>query len=337
MSVLSPYLTDHNTFRIRAKARGVYPLESIDGLIDFLKGHRNEPYLVLGQGSNVLFTEDYPHDVALVRWLGKRIEPYSETEALLIAAAGEPWHELVMWSLHQQLGGLENLALIPGSTGAAPLQNIGAYGVEVKDVFEWCKAIHRNTLEERIFTFDQCDFGYRESVFKKDLKDQYIITEVALRLSKKNHQLNTSYAPLKAWFEERNNQTPITPLDIAEAVCHIRSSKLPDPKVLGNAGSFFKNPVISAAQAQLLRTQNESTPLYPQADGRFKVAAGWLIEKLQLKGFSMGQAGVHDKQALVLINKGEASGREIFELSAYIKQQVTQTYGIELEEEVTIF
>jgi UDP-N-acetylmuramate dehydrogenase len=337
MSAQSTSLTPYNTFSISVTARAVYALTSIQQLRQFLESHQAEPYLILGQGSNVLFTNDYPNDVALVRWKGKAIERLSDTEALLIAAAGEPWHDLVMWSLHQGLGGLENLALIPGSMGAAPIQNIGAYGVELKDVFEWCKALDRTTLEERIFNFEDCAFGYRDSIFKNELKDRYIITEVALRLSQNIHAVNTAYAPLKQWFEQFPSTTPIRPIDVAEAVCAIRSSKLPDPKVIGNAGSFFKNPVVSAEKAEQLRSLDSETPLYPQSDGSFKVAAGWLIDRLKLKGFKRGKAAVHHKQALVLVNTGGASGKEIFDLSAHIKQRVAETYGIELEEEVTIY
>lgn len=337
MSTSVPLLNDYNTFKVSAKARSVHSLSSLAELHQFLKSHPSEPYLFLGQGSNVLFTCDYPYDAALVRWLGKQVQLISETEALLIAAAGEPWHELVMWSLHQGLGGLENLALIPGSMGAAPIQNIGAYGVELKDMFEWCKAVHRTTLEVKTFTFEDCAFGYRDSIFKNELKDQYVITEVALRLSRNVHRVNTSYSPLQQWFDQVSLHAPIRPLDVAEAVCSIRRSKLPDPKVIGNAGSFFKNPVVSAQKAKELRVQYPETPLYPQDNGSFKVAAGWLIDQLHLKGFKMGKAAVHDKQALVLINSGGASGREIVDLSIHIKQRVAETYGIELEEEVTIY
>lgn len=337
MNTSVPLLTDYNTFKVGAKARSVHSLSSIAQLRLFLESHVSEPYLFLGQGSNVLFTRDYPYDVALVRWRGKQVKLLSETEALLIAAAGEPWHELVMWSLQQGLGGLENLALIPGSMGAAPIQNIGAYGVELKDVFEWCKAMHRTTLEERTFAFEECAFGYRDSVFKNELKDQYIITEVALRLSRNVHSINITYSPLQDWFAQAQTTTPISPLAVAEAVCSIRKAKLPDPKVIGNAGSFFKNPVISSEKAKELLSQNSETPIYPQPNGSFKVAAGWLIDQLHLKGFKMGKAAVHDKQALVLVNTGGASGKELFDLSTHIKQRVSETYRIELEVEVTIF
>ncbi|MGA0012305.1 MAG: UDP-N-acetylmuramate dehydrogenase [Flavobacteriaceae bacterium] len=337
MSELSPLLNDFTTFGVAAKAKSVHALSSKAELHQFLKSPQSEYSLFLGQGSNVLFSNDYPYAVALVRWKGKQVKFLSDSEALLIASAGEPWHELVMWSLNQGLGGLENLALIPGSTGAAPIQNIGAYGVELKDVFEWCKAVHRTTLVERTFDAEECGFGYRESIFKNELKDQYVLTEVALRLSRNAHRVNTSYSPLQQWFDQASLHAPISPLEVAEAVCSIRRSKLPDPKVFGNAGSFFKNPVISAQKAKELSAHYPETPLYPQANGSFKVAAGWLIDRLNLKGFKMGKAAVHEKQALVLINSGGASGREILDLSAHIKKSVAETYGIELEEEVTIY
>ena len=248
------------------------------------------------------------------------------------AQAGENWHAFVCWTLDQGYGGLENLSLIPGNVGTAPIQNIGAYGVELKDVFVSCTALNRNHLTVQDFDLAQADFGYRSSYFKTEGKNQYVICAVRFRLTKCNHRLATSYGAISSALGD----TSPSPQNIAKAVIAIRQSKLPDPAVLGNSGSFFKNPVLNKSDFDRLQEDYPKLPHYPQADGTVKVPAGWLIDTLGFKGKRRGDAGVHEHQALVLVNHGNAKGKEILALAEEIQAAVKTTFGIALEAEVNI-
>jgi UDP-N-acetylmuramate dehydrogenase len=246
--------------------------------------------------------------------------------------AGENWHDFVCWTLEQGYGGLENLSLIPGNVGTSPIQNIGAYGVELKDIFESCTALDCHNLTQRTFTREDAQFGYRSSFFKTKGKGQYVISAVQFRLTKKAHEINTSYGAIKEALGNKES----TPQNIAHAVISIRQSKLPNPAKLGNSGSFFKNPVITKAQFNQLLTTYPKLPSYPQKNGEVKVLAGWLIDQLGYKGKRIGDAGVHKKQALVLVNYGNASGQEILALAQKIQAAVKESFNISIEAEVNI-
>lgn len=296
----------------------------------------NRPKLfVLSGGSNLLLTAPIEALVLYMNIQGKTILQDDGQTAIVQAMAGENWHELVMWSLSMGLGGLENLALIPGKCGTTPIQNIGAYGVELKDVFHACEALEMSTGQLRRFTSEDCNFGYRDSFFKREGKGAYIITSIALRLTRTNHKLSTSYGAIQSELSQMGITEP-TPPDVAQAVIAIRQSKLPDPAVLGNSGSFFKNPVIGTEQYTALKKRFPELPGYPQNEGMTKVPAGWLIEKCGFKGYRKGDAGVHEKQALVLVNYGSASGKELLDLAHSIQDKVLRTYGIDLIPEVNI-
>jgi UDP-N-acetylmuramate dehydrogenase len=249
--------------------------------------------------------------------------------------AGENWHEFVLWCLQYNFGGIENLSLIPGNIGTAPIQNIGAYGVELKDVFLSCEAIHVKDQSLRRFSKTDCNFGYRESVFKQDSKGEYIITSVNLELTKVNHKLRIDYGAIKTELEASNIDKPKIQ-DVSNAVIAIRQSKLPDPKEIGNSGSFFKNPIISTAQFNKLEENFPAAPSYKISDKEVKVPAGWLIEKAGFKGKRFNDYGVHNKQALVLVNYGNASGKDIFELAKLIQKTVKRIFNIAIETEVNI-
>ena len=273
--------------------------------------------------------------VLYINTRGKSIISETKDSVSVKVMAGENWHDLVLWTLDQDYGGLENLSLIPGKTGTAPIQNIGAYGVELKDVFESCEAMDVSSLEIREFSKEDCNFGYRDSFFKQEGKGKYIITSVTFTLSRRNHLLNTSYAPLKAALEENNITSP-TIQDVSRAVIQIRSSKLPDPKKIGNSGSFFKNPVVAEDQWKILIKKFPAMPYYPQINGGYKIPAAWLIDSCGFKGKRMGDAGVHKNQALVLVNYGNASGNDILSLARTIQETVELKFGIKLLPEVNI-
>ncbi|PTX19993.1 UDP-N-acetylmuramate dehydrogenase [Pontibacter mucosus] len=329
-------LKPYNTFGIDVKAKLFARFDTVAELQELLQMPelRQEPKLILGGGSNLLFTKDFD---GLVLQNGiKGVEKIAEDEehVYLKAGAGEVWHEFVLYTLSQNLGGLENLSLIPGTVGAAPLQNIGAYGVELKDVFQELEAVHIETAEVRSFDNATCRFGYRESVFKNELKGQYIVTHVTFRLHKK-HTLNTTYGAIKTTLEEMQVQEP-TIQHVSAAVCHIRQSKLPDPKQIGNAGSFFKNPEIPLSQFEGLQKQYPGIPSYPVSETTVKVPAGWLIEQCGWKGKVINNYGVHKNQALVLVNYGGASGEDIRKLAFEVIASVEQKFGIRLHPEVNI-
>lgn len=329
-------LQAYNTFGIEASCTYFAEIHSIDDLLELMKSkeYASQPRLIIGGGSNLLFTKNF--DGLVIRNSLKGIELMAETdtEVIIKAAAGESWHGLVMYCIKNNYAGIENLSLIPGCVGASPMQNIGAYGVEIKDVFDELDAYALSNGEKRIFKKDECGFGYRESVFKHQYKNQYMITAVSFRL-KKNAVLNTTYGSIHEELEAMHITSP-TIKDVSDAVIRIRQSKLPDPKVTGNAGSFFKNPEVPAGQYGQLKQRFENLVAYPLANGNYKLAAGWLIEQCGLKGFELNGAAVHAKQALVLINKDHCTGKAVYDLSSYVLKKVFDTFGVTLEREVNI-
>ncbi|GAA4296013.1 UDP-N-acetylmuramate dehydrogenase [Nibribacter koreensis] len=330
-------LKPYNTFGIDAKASLLAEFSSTQELQDILQHPAVKPLpkLILGGGSNVLFTQDVEAAVLLNRIKGITQEDQPDGEHVLVkSGSGETWHDLVLYSIEHHLGGIENLSLIPGTVGAAPLQNIGAYGVELKDTFYSLEAVEMETGNLITFTKDQCNFGYRESIFKKDAKGKYIVTSVTLQLTRKP-TFNTSYGAITQTLEEMQVKE-LSLKAISDAVIHIRKSKLPDPAKIGNAGSFFKNPEIPIAQFELLKEQYPNMPGYPVSEFTVKVPAGWMIEQCGWKGKVLGQHGVHKDQALVLVNYGGATGNEVKELAYEIIHSVQEKFGITLTPEVNI-
>lgn len=328
-------LKNYNTFGIDAKAKFFVSISSIDELKHVLSLKDYPKKFILGGGSNMLLTKDV--DALVVHIDLKGIEIIEEIDDLIHikANAGENWHEFVLWCLSHDYGGLENLSLIPGNVGSTPIQNIGAYGVELKDVFVSCEAMNIETFEVRTFDFDECQFDYRESIFKQDLKGKYIITSVTFKLTKKNHNLNTHYGAIESELQKMSVSQP-TIQDISNAVITIRESKLPDPKKIGNSGSFFKNPIISNEQLELLKFNFPDMPSYIISDTEVKVPAGWLIERAGFKGKTLGEYGVHKHQALVLVNYGDAKGQDIYQLSLLIQKTIYRIFNINIETEVNI-
>lgn len=328
-------LKPYNTFGIDVKAHLFGRFGSLDELKDLLQNRNREiPLFILGGGSNVLLTKDLPFFVLKNEVLG--IEQVSETDEYVVlkVGSGVEWHAFVRYTVEKGWGGMENMSLIPGSVGASPMQNIGAYGAEIKDTFVSLEALHIDSLEVHTFNKEQCEFGYRESVFKRALKGQYVIISVSYRLLK-HPKINTTYGAIQSEIEVMGVEQ-ITVDTVSQAVMNIRRSKLPDPKELGNAGSFFKNPVVSTEVFEQIRINYPDVPHYPQENGEEKLAAGWLIEKAGWKGKRVGNCGVHEKQALVLVNYGGASGREIYDLSTAIIEDIRSKFGVTLEREVNI-
>lgn len=295
---------------------------------------KKEPLLILGGGSNILFTKNFDGIVLKNGILGLEVVKENDDFVEVKVGAGEQWHGFVLWCIKQGYGGVENLSLIPGTVGAAPMQNIGAYGVEIKDVFVSLEALNLETLEFEIFNNSDCQFGYRQSVFKNIKKDKYIITDVTFKLSK-NPVLNTSYGAIKDVLDEHGVTNPSIKT-VSDAVIEIRSSKLPDPSKIGNAGSFFKNPVITQSVFEKLKNNYHDIPSYLLQDGLVKLPAAWLIEHCGWKGKRRGEIGVHDKQALVLVNHGNGHGSDIYQLAIDIQASVKNKFGIELEMEVNV-
>jgi UDP-N-acetylmuramate dehydrogenase len=325
-------LRQYNTFQIQATARYFATLTSADDLKSISTDRYNQ-LLILGGGSNLLLTKDVDGLVLKININGISKISETDSEVILKVGAGENWHSFVQTCIDANLGGVENLSLIPGNTGASPMQNIGAYGVEIKDVFEELEAYDLQEQTLRSFSHSECEFGYRESAFKRRYRNRFIILNVSFRLSKKP-VYNISYGAIADELE-RMGVTTLSLRAVSQAVINIRSSKLPDPAVIGNAGSFFKNPVISAAKYAELKSGFSLIPHYP-AGNDIKLAAGWLIEQCGWKGFRRGDAGCHSKQALVLVNYGNASGNEIFDLSEEIIRSVEIKFGVLLEREVNI-
>jgi UDP-N-acetylmuramate dehydrogenase len=328
-------LKELNTFGIDVKADEYIKITDPIQLKEVLN-HRNDVFILSG-GSNILLTRNIEQTVVHLDHKGIEVldKSGSDNTALIKAQGGENWHDFVRWTLSQNYGGLENLSLIPGNVGTSPMQNIGAYGVEIKDVFHSLRAIDRSTGNFKTFTKEECQFGYRESVFKNKYKGRYIITDVTFELSKKNHSIKASYGAIGEQLKTMGVDNP-TIHDISKAVIEIRQSKLPDPAKLGNSGSFFKNPVIDIAKFSSLLSEYKDIPSYPVSDTLVKVPAGWLVEKCGYKGKRVGDAGVHKKQALVLVNYNQASGIEILNLARDIQKTVNTQFGIELEMEVNI-
>lgn len=329
-------LKPYTTFSIDAKARYFGKFESTEQLQSLLTSNLKPQTsnLVLGGGSNILFTKDF--DGLVLKNEIKGISKVNEDEEVVYvqAGAGVNWHQFVLYCIENEWAGVENLSLIPGNVGASPMQNIGAYGVEIREVFHELKAFHLKEKTNYTFGLKDCDFGYRDSVFKRKYKDEFVILKVTYKLRKKP-VFNTSYGAIEQELE-RMGVKKLSIKSISDAVINIRSSKLPNPAEIGNAGSFFKNPEINHAQFSMLKAQFPSIVGYPLPDGNIKLAAGWLIEQCGWKGFRRGDAGCHERQALVLVNYGTASGKDIFILSEEILQSVLEKFGVKLEREVKI-
>ncbi|MDH7444599.1 UDP-N-acetylmuramate dehydrogenase [Aquimarina sp. 2201CG14-23] len=328
-------LQQYNTFGINVSASEFIQINSEAELIEVLSIHKEKNIFILSGGSNMLLTKDLKALVLYIYIKGISVDIQSDNAVLVSANGGENWHDFVQFCIDNNFGGLENLSLIPGYVGSAPIQNIGAYGVELKDCFVNCEAINIKTGEKRLFTKDDCNFEYRNSIFKNELKGKYIITKVTFKLTTKEHLLNTSYGAIENALDKKNITNP-TIKDISEAVINIRRSKLPDPKEIGNSGSFFKNPVISGEAFSELQKSYPNAPFYQIDKHHIKVPAGWLIEQSGFKGKRWGDAGVHSKQALVLVNYDQATGQEILELSKKIQAIVKEKFDIALETEVNI-
>ncbi|SHE63408.1 UDP-N-acetylmuramate dehydrogenase [Chryseobacterium sp. OV279] len=330
-------LKPYNTFGVDVNAKyfiEVQTLEELRDAINYSKNHHLS-ILFLGGGSNILLTKDFDGLAIKLSLIGIDEKDLNDNEVLVTAKAGENWHELVMYSLEKNYGGLENLSLIPGNVGTSPMQNIGAYGTEIKDIFVSCSVLDLENLALRTFNLEECRFGYRDSIFKQEGKGKYVILEVTFKLTKKDHHIKTEYGAIKTELENLGITHP-TIQDVSKAVIHIRQSKLPDPKETGNAGSFFKNPTIPLAQFEDLKQKFENIPGYPNGDV-VKVPAGWLIEQCGWKGKQIGNAASHKLQALVIVNAtGNATGKEIFDFSTEIIHSVQEKFGIELEREVNI-
>lgn len=328
-------LKDYNTFGIAAFAKEFVEISTVKELQQVLKSYQGQNLFVLGGGSNMLLTKNIEALVVYVNNKGRKIIKENEDIVWVEGAAGENWHEFVCWTIDNGFGGLENMSLIPGNVGATPIQNIGAYGVEVKDSMVYCDAVKMDNQEIVRFSNEDCQFDYRESVFKNALKGQYVIVSVVFQLSKRNHKIKTSYGDITKQLELNNCAQP-TIKQLSEAVIGIRKSKLPDPKVLGNSGSFFKNPIVSKQEFEKIRLRFPEIKFYEVSETEVKIPAGWLIEQAGFKGCRFGDAGVHKNQALVLVNYGTASGSEILDLSKKIQDEVLNRFGVFIATEVNI-
>lgn len=331
-----------NTFGIEAAARYFAEVRSADEFRELAGDKRfaRAKKLLLGGGSNILLTGDFDGFVVKNAIPGIKVTEETATDVIVRAGAGVVWHDLVAWAIERNYGGLENLSLIPGLTGAAPVQNIGAYGAELKDTFHELEAIEMDSLTAVKFSAGDCAFGYRDSVFKNKARGKYFITSVSLKLAKLSaagapYRFRTEYGDLRRMLDEMKVKE-LSLAAVSEAVCRIRRAKLPDPAEIGNAGSFFKNPSVPAVQCRELIQKYSAMPHFPQKDGTVKVPAGWLIEQCGWKGKRAGRAGCHRDQALVLVNHGGATGREILEFSETVRQSVRERFGIELLPEVNI-
>jgi len=329
-------LKNYNTFGIDVNAKNFISATTIDELREAIQLNP-ENLFILGGGSNMLLTKDIDDSLVIhLNIKGKTIVKENEDYVWVTAKTGESWHEFVIWCLDHGYGGLENMSLIPGNIGTAPIQNIGAYGKELKDNFIECETIKIETGKAKTFTKTACNFGYRNSVFKTELKGQYIITSVTFKLTKRNHVLNTGYGAIENELANQKITNP-TIKEVSNAVIAIRQSKLPDPNKLGNSGSFFKNPIISQIAFEQFIANFPEAPSYRISDTEVKIPAGWLIEQAGFKGKKFGDAGVHKNQALVLVNYGNASGQEIWDLAIKIKAAVLEQFGIEINPEVNVY
>tara|TARA_R110000868_G_scaffold82132_3_gene232062 strand:- start:8590 stop:9603 length:1014 start_codon:yes stop_codon:yes gene_type:complete len=328
-------LKNYNTFGIDVKAKFFCEISTIEDLYKVLQLKEYSEKFIISGGSNMLLTKDIDALVLHINMKGIQIISESDATIIVKVMAGENWHQLVLWAIKNNFGGLENMSLIPGNTGTSPIQNIGAYGVELKDVFESCEAMNINTFKIKTFSKTDCKFGYRESYFKNEGKGKYIITSINLRLTTKNHKLNTSYGSIDIELKKNGIKNP-TLKDISNTVISIRKSKLPDPKELGNSGSFFKNPIIDTIEFLDFQKKNPEAPFYKVSENEYKIPAGWLIEQCGFKGKRFADAGVHEKQALVLVNYGSASGKDILELAYKIIEAVKIRFNIDIFPEVNI-
>jgi UDP-N-acetylmuramate dehydrogenase len=329
-------LQPYNTFGIESTARYFVSVSSIEELQEVLALPKYQEKFLLGGGSNMLLTGAIDALVIHVNLKGISIENETEDQIHLSCMAGENWHEFVLYCIAKKYGGLENMSLIPGNVGTAPIQNIGAYGVELKDVFLKCDAIDIASGKEVSFSNSDCSFGYRNSIFKNTLKGKFVITRVTFSLTKSNHNLHIRYGAIQEQLTSKNITDP-TIKEISDAVIAIRQSKLPDPKELGNSGSFFKNPVVDNKTFNTFKSKFPEAPYYEVSGTQFKIPAGWLIEQAGFKGKRFGDAGVHKNQALVLVNYGNATGNQIWELALKIQEKVRKDFGILIEPEVNVF
>ena len=328
-------LKNYNTFGIEAKAKQFVAVHTIDDLRLVLQQNATEKKFVLGGGSNMLLTQDVDALVIHIDLKGKKIIQENEDFVWVECQAGENWHEFVLWTLQQNFGGLENMSLIPGNVGTTPVQNIGAYGTEIKDTMVSCTAMKIDSQDMKTFSNADCQFGYRESIFKQEVKDQYIITSVVFQLTKRNHKINTAYGDIQAELSKNGIDNP-TIQDVSNAVIAIRQSKLPDPKELGNSGSFFKNPILLKSDFEKIHAKFPDMKYFEISETEVKVPAGWLIEQAGFKGKRFGDAGIHKNQALVLVNYGNATGQEILNVSKDIQETIFNTFGIRIEAEVNV-
>ena len=336
MEILTDFsLKNYNTFGIEAKAKQFVAVSNVTELKTILGQNKSKKKFILGGGSNMLLTKDIEALVIHVDLKGKKIIQENEDFVWVECQAGENWHEFVLWTIDKNFGGLENMSLIPGNVGTTPVQNIGAYGTEIKDTFDSCEAITIENHKMKTFTNSACHFGYRESIFKNEEKNQYIITSVVFKLTKRNHKINTSYGDITSELA-KNNITNPSLKDVSDAVIAIRKSKLPDPKELGNSGSFFKNPILLKTDFKKIHKQFPEMKHYEVSETEVKVPAGWLIEQAGFKGKRFGDAGIHKNQALVLVNYGKATGQEILAVSKTIQETIYKTFGIHIEAEVNV-
>ncbi|WP_299013793.1 UDP-N-acetylmuramate dehydrogenase [uncultured Polaribacter sp.] len=326
-------LKNYNTFGIEVFAKRFVSINAVYNLQQLLQIEK-DLFLISG-GSNMLLTKDIEKLVVHIDVKGISIDNENKDDVFLTVNAGENWHDFVLWCVANNYGGIENLSLIPGNVGTCPIQNIGAYGVEVKDTITKVEAIAIKTGKLVTFSNKECQFGYRNSIFKNEEKGKYIITSVSFKLTKRNHNLNTSYGAIESELSSKNSKNP-TLKDISNAVIAIRKSKLPDPKEIGNSGSFFKNPVITKSLFLEIQKEYPNIPSYPVSATAIKVPAGWLIEQAGFKGKRFGNYGVHEKQALVLVNYGNATGTEIYQLAKKIQATILDQFNITLEIEVNV-
>jgi len=329
-------LKNLNTFGIEVEAKAFATFENGTDLEEiFADESVNQlPHMILGGGSNLLFTKNYEGLILKNNVRGFACIGEDDNHYYVKAGAGENWHQFVVQCIEKNYAGLENLSLIPGNVGASPMQNIGAYGIEIKDIFESLEAYDLSNGKIVHFSAETCEFGYRESVFKRKFKNQFIILSVTFKLFK-NPQINVSYGAIENELNQLGIKNPGI-ADVSQAVINIRNSKLPNPAVLGNAGSFFKNPVVSSDVLEKILSEYPDAPHYPAAGNEVKLAAGWLIEKAGWKGKRVGNCGMHEKQALVLVNYGGATGGEIYDLSTMVLESIKSQFGVELEREVNI-
>ncbi|MEO9478902.1 MAG: UDP-N-acetylmuramate dehydrogenase [Maribacter dokdonensis] len=328
-------LKNYNTFGIDATARYFVEVTTIEELQDILENNSYPRKILIGGGSNMLLTDYIDALFIHVNLKGKQIVSQDDNNVIVKVMAGENWHNMVMWAIDHDFGGLENMSLIPGNTGTAPIQNIGAYGVELKDCFVSCEAFRIEDQQLVTLSKEECQFGYRDSFFKNEGKDKYVITSVTFSFTKKNHNINSGYGAIENQLLKESISNP-TIKDISNAVIAIRQSKLPDPKELGNSGSFFKNPIVTKEIFTRFSTTYPEAPFYKVSEDYYKIPAGWLIEQCGFKGKRFGDAGVHKNQALVLVNYDSATGKDILDLAAKIIEEVKRKFEIEISPEVNL-